>query len=240
MSCHRLRRELVDAVRFGGGLLRAGPHLDHLERCRACREEVSFDRELVSLLRRTLRERVGEADPSPEAWTAVVRGIAAPERGLLGWFRSRSALILARLRTATAVSATTLAVLVATGTQATITDADPVPSNPRSTLGDWFERQPVVARGSIPSAHPAVVYVAPPPSDPEQVLIQSALLLSPVAAPETSESAAEEAADDRELVFDLGPGAGRSPLDDADSDEPGGGPSGMQRTVRGSPGGEPR
>lgn len=237
MSCRRLRRELVDAVRFGGGLLRSGPHLDHLERCRTCRQEVSFDRELVHAVRRSLQARVDGADPSPDAWSAVMREIGVPERGVLAWFRARSALLLARLRTATAVSALALAVVITTGTQTTITEGAPAPSNPRSSLGDWFEQQPVLARGSIPTGTRPQVYVAPPPSDPEQLLVEMALRVAPILVAEPAAAEPEEAGSS-ELLFDIISG-GATPLDGTDADEAEAADVAASR-VRGSPGGEPR
>ena len=237
MSCRRLRRELLEAVRFGGGLLRSGPHLDHLERCRTCRQEVSFDRELVHAVRRSLKARVDGADPSPDAWSAVIREIGVPERGVLAWFRTRSALLLRGLRTATAVSALALAVVITNGTQTTITEPDPIPSNPRSSLGDWFEQQPVLARGSIPTGARPHVYVAPPPSDPEQLLVEMALRVAPI---RVAEPVAEEPDDDAassELLFDIISG-GATPLDGTDADEAEAADAASR--VRGSPGGEPR
>jgi hypothetical protein len=237
MSCRRLRRELLDAVRFGGGLLRSGPHLDHLERCRTCRQEVSFDRELVHAVRRSLRARVDGADPSPDAWSAVIREIGVPERGVLAWFRARSAPLLRSLRTATAVSALALAVVITNGTQTTITEPDPTPANPRSSLGDWFEQQPILARGSIPTGNRPHVYVAPPPSDPEQLLVEMALRVSPIRVAEPVSEESDDDAASSELLFDIIAG-GATPLDGTDADEAEA--ADVASRVRGSPGGEPR
>lgn len=166
-----------------------------------------------------------------------MREIGVPERGLLAWFRARSALLVGRLRTATAVSALALAVVVANGTQTSITSAAPTPSNQGSALGDLFERQPILARGSIPTGARPEVYVAPPPSDPEQLLVEMALRAAPVTEAEPASEEPDEPGS-TELLFNFISG-GASPLDGTDADEPAERGTAASR-VRGSPGGEPR
>jgi hypothetical protein len=74
VSCSRVRRELLEHFRFPLELgSRSGPHLAHLESCAACREEVGINRELVEQLRRALRERVEDSDPSAASWDLVRR-----------------------------------------------------------------------------------------------------------------------------------------------------------------------
>lgn len=72
MSCNRVRRELLAQMAFGeepwpGSV----PHLDHLESCADCREEVGIDRDLVRQLRRALQDRVEGHAPSPTTWSLV-------------------------------------------------------------------------------------------------------------------------------------------------------------------------
>jgi hypothetical protein len=81
------------------------------------------------------------------------------------------------------------------------------------------------------------VYVAPPPSDPEQLLVEMALRVAPI---RVAEPVAEEPDDDAgssELLFDIISG-GATPLDGTDADEAEAADAASR--VRGSPGGEPR
>ena len=89
MSCRRIVRELLEFFRFGELDEWSAPHLDHLETCRACRDEVGLDRELVVQLQRALAARVAGYEASPNAWLEVRRRAlepAAPNRlGRMGW-----------------------------------------------------------------------------------------------------------------------------------------------------------
>jgi anti-sigma factor RsiW len=69
-----VRRELLEhfAIREELGP-RSGPHLDHLESCAECRQEVGIDRELVRQLRRALHERVEGSAPPAASWELVRR-----------------------------------------------------------------------------------------------------------------------------------------------------------------------
>ncbi|MGH2356452.1 MAG: hypothetical protein ACRDGJ_00385 [Candidatus Limnocylindria bacterium] len=118
MSCRRLRRELIELFRFGGLDWRSAPHLDHLADCRACRDEVGFDRVLVQQLRAALAERVAGSAPSADAWAAVLARAQAPSVGPRSWLRAHSVSLVARLGAATAVSA--LAIVISTGTDVAI------------------------------------------------------------------------------------------------------------------------
>jgi hypothetical protein len=144
MSCSRLRRELVELFRFGGLDVRSAPHLDHLAACRACRDEVGFDRALVQQLRVALAERVATAAPSPDAWSGILARAQAPESWWRAWLRAQSMVLAGRLRTATAVSAMALAVIVAAGTDVAIEVRDPVPGIPSASdlLAEQYERGP--------------------------------------------------------------------------------------------------
>lgn len=89
MSCRRIVRELLEFFRFGELDDWSAPHLAHLETCRACREEVGLDRELVVQLQQALATRVAGYEASPNAWLEVRRRAlepSAPGRfARLGW-----------------------------------------------------------------------------------------------------------------------------------------------------------
>lgn len=144
MSCGRLRRELVELFRYGGLDVRSAPHLDHLAACRACRDEVGFDRALVQQLRLALAERVATAAPSADAWSGILARAQVPESGWRRWLRSQSMVLAGRLRTATAVSAMALAVIIAAGTDVAIEVSDGAPGTPSASdiLAEQYERGP--------------------------------------------------------------------------------------------------
>lgn len=196
MTCRRICGELVEFFRFGGLDVRSAPHLDHLAECRVCRDEVGFDRALVQQLRAALRERIVDANPSPQVWPAILRRTQVSDRGLSAWFRGRSAFLLARLRVATSVSGMALALLVAVGTQVGLDQ----PSADRFTVeasaaGERFEQHP-----PLPGARPASMdltatsplsYVPPPaPRDLEAQMFASAILLPPTTGYEPAPSTA--------------------------------------------------
>jgi hypothetical protein len=79
MSCRRVAHELIEFFRFGDLDARSAPHLDHLEVCLACREEVGLDRELVLQLQRALQARVDGHAASPGAWLEIRRRALQPE-----------------------------------------------------------------------------------------------------------------------------------------------------------------
>jgi anti-sigma factor RsiW len=114
MTCRKARRELLERFRFGEELdARSAPHLEHLQTCLACREEVGLDRALVAQLRRALQARVEGFDPSPSSWQLVRdRALAADGAPSLwsGWF-SR---LTTGLRAAGAVAAVALVVMLGT------------------------------------------------------------------------------------------------------------------------------
>ncbi len=117
MRCRRIRSELLWLARFGEFGPSSAPHLEHLSRCRECRDEIGFDRALVQQLRAALLERSQAAAPSPDAWGVILRRSQQPEprRGerVLGWF----GLLAARLRVATAMAGTGLALVLALNMQ---------------------------------------------------------------------------------------------------------------------------
>jgi hypothetical protein len=144
VSCGRLRRELVELFRFGGLDVRSAPHLDHLAACRACRDEVGFDRALVQQLREALSERVATAAPSADAWSGILARTQAPESWWRAWLRSHGMVLVGRLRTATAVSAMALALVIAAGTDVAIEVSDGSPGVPSASdlLAEQYERGP--------------------------------------------------------------------------------------------------
>jgi len=79
MSCRRIRRELLDLLRFGDPGARANAYLGHVERCQACQDEVAADRALARELRQALRERVDGFEPSPAVWRGIRLRAADPE-----------------------------------------------------------------------------------------------------------------------------------------------------------------
>ena len=79
VNCRQVVRELIEFFRFGELDARSAPHLDHLEVCMACRQDVGLDRELVLQLRRSLAARVEGYAASPGAWLEIQRRALEPE-----------------------------------------------------------------------------------------------------------------------------------------------------------------
>jgi hypothetical protein len=73
MSCRRVRRDLVDRFRFGEVDGCSSGHLDHLDGCAGCREEIGIDQALVRQLRRALHARVAGRSASPNAFAEIRR-----------------------------------------------------------------------------------------------------------------------------------------------------------------------
>jgi hypothetical protein len=108
MKCRRICRELLWLSRFGELGPSSQPHLDHLAGCRGCRDEVGFDRAMVEQLRIALAARIENAAPSSAAWDTILARAQAPEPPAA-----------VRLRFATAMAGTGLALLLALNTQVT-------------------------------------------------------------------------------------------------------------------------
>lgn len=117
MSCRRACRELLWLTRFGEFGPSSGPHLDHLAGCRACRDEIGFDRAMVQQLRLALAVRVTNAAPSDATWERILARAQTPEprpvAGIWRWLAS----IVARQRMATAMAGTGLALVLALNMQ---------------------------------------------------------------------------------------------------------------------------
>lgn len=137
MSCHKVSRELLERFRFGEELdARSAPHLDHLQVCPACREEVGIDRVLLAQLRRALRSRVEGYAPPASSWELVRdRALAAEaSRSWTSWFGG----LLGGLRAAGAVAA--VALVVALGAVNTSGDDAVAEFQARVTSGGAPER----------------------------------------------------------------------------------------------------
>ena len=113
MSCRRVCRELLWLSRFGELDSSSQPHLDHLVACRGCRDEVGFDREMVRQLRVALAERIEGMQPSSSSWETILRRAQAPEPSRFAAWWQRSIGLVGRLRTATAMAGTGLALVLA-------------------------------------------------------------------------------------------------------------------------------
>ncbi|MGH2463447.1 MAG: hypothetical protein ACRDFZ_07495 [Candidatus Limnocylindria bacterium] len=79
-NCRQVVRELIEFFRFGELDSRSAPHLDHLEVCFACRQDVGLDRQLVLQLQRSLAARVDGHAASPGAWLEIRRRALEEER----------------------------------------------------------------------------------------------------------------------------------------------------------------
>lgn len=114
MTCRKVSRELLERFRFGEELdARSAPHLEHLQTCLTCREEVGVDRALVTQLRRALQARVDGYEPSANSWQLVrERALAAEGTALTwsSWFRR----LTAGIRAAGAVAAVALVLMIGT------------------------------------------------------------------------------------------------------------------------------
>lgn len=113
MRCRRICRELLWLARFGEFGPSSQPHLDHLAGCQACRDEIGYDREMVRRLRAALAARIEGMSPSASAWEGILQRAQAPEPSRLSVWWSRSTSIVGRLRTATAMAGTGLALVLA-------------------------------------------------------------------------------------------------------------------------------
>jgi hypothetical protein len=176
MSCRRVCRELLWLARFGELGPDSQPHLDHLAGCRGCRDEVGFDREMVRQLRVALAARVEGLQPSPSAWEGILRRAQASEPSRAASWWQRSVGLVGRLRTATAIASTGLALVLALNMEV-VTISRPAPadtsvSNPDLSMLE--EPQPYAATLAEADAatrpavvvgrpHPEATIVLPPP-----------------------------------------------------------------------------
>ena len=170
MRCRRICRELLWLARFG----EFGPELAAAPRsprgCRGCRDEVGFDRVMVEQLRIALAARIDGVTRRP------ARGIgSSPARRIPEPRVGRAALglvagMVSRLRFATAMAGTGLALMLALNTQIVplglpASDADGQRGEP-SALERVPERRPAQSALAALQEHraaPATVPRAPIP-----------------------------------------------------------------------------
>ena len=204
MSCRRICRELLWLSRFGELGPSSQPHLDHLVGCRACRDEVGFDREMVRQLRVALAERIEGMQPSSSAWETILKRAQAPEpTGLSAWWR-RSIGLVGRLRTATAMAGTGLALVLALQME--------VMQLPTSTPSDGASESALpgtVDRNQLPASERvgvgAVRQVRTPQPHPESVLAL------PLARPDVPELHVVLSQPGELVTLDLSPRGGSEP-----------------------------
>lgn len=113
MRCRQACRELLWLSRFGELGPSSQPHLDHLSVCRTCRDQVGFDRAMVEQLRIALAERVANADPPLGAWEGILARARSTDPPRPIGVRERSAGLVNRLRWATTMAGTSLALMLA-------------------------------------------------------------------------------------------------------------------------------
>lgn len=222
MSCRRVCRELLWLARFGEFGPSSQPHLDHLAGCQHCRDEVGFDRALVQQLRVALAERVQDAAPSPDAFQAILARTRQPERRR--WFVSWTT-ALGRLRFATAMAGTGLAVVLALNMEVVRVDVpDTGPARGGEAVLQQVPRMPpghttLVALGQHGDGRPAASR-----PDPEAALMWAATIPLAPAPAGGQEEPAEEPAEAPSVELRVAfrpfqihdPGAGASAPDDPD------------------------
>lgn len=172
MSCRRVCRELLWLARFGELGPSSQPHLDHLAGCRGCRDEVGFDREMVRQLRIALAARVEGMQPPASAWEAILRRAQAPEPSrFVSWWQ-RSVGLVGRLRTATAIAGTGLALVLALNMEVVpVTRGAPVDTSVESPdLSMLEDPMPFAAQASHATAAAGEVAVTPARPHPEATL----------------------------------------------------------------------
>lgn len=196
MSCRRVCRELLWLARFGEFGPSSQPHLDHLAGCRQCRDEVGFDRAMVQQLRIALAERIEGAAPSANAFQAILERTRQPEprRWPVTWTT-----VLSRLRFATAMAGTGLALVLALNVEVVRVD---VPGTDARTVEEAALQQvPRMPTGRTTLAalahHEGYVEAAAPRPDPEASLMWGATQPQPPSFGRDGAAAdAAEAADD--------------------------------------------
>jgi hypothetical protein len=171
MSCSRVCREFVWLARFGELGPSSAPHLEHLERCSHCRDEIGFDRALVQRLRVALAERIAAEEPSPTAWKVIVERTQQPQRDDRPRISAWSAALVSRLRVATAMTGTGLALILALNMEIVPLPLAPVDA-PRAAAATELLQVPRAPAGRpVASAPlPAVAPAATAPRDPEELM----------------------------------------------------------------------
>jgi hypothetical protein len=167
MSCRRICRELLWLARFGELGPSSQPHLEHLASCRGCRDEVGFDRAMVEQLRAALAERVANAAPSPRAWEGILARAQVPETRPPAL---RLLSLVGRLRFASAMAGTGLALVLALNTQI-VPMAVSGPSDGAADSANLLQVPRIPPGQTSSDLGPAV---AAPAADPEQALADAA------------------------------------------------------------------
>lgn len=199
MSCRRICRELLWLARFGELGPSSAPHLEHLAECRGCRDEVGFDRALVRQLRTALASRVEGATPSPSAWEAILERTQRSEPHATTGIRTWSSGVVGRLRFATAMAGTGLALVLALNMEVVpvIVPADSVSAPAAEAAGLLQVPRLPVERGS--EVQPTEAVAAAPSrdarrSDPEVAMTRVAARTAP---PAQASNGTEEPRDER-------------------------------------------
>lgn len=180
MSCRRVRREILEIVRFGEIGPGSSPHLEHLSRCSACRDEVGLDRALVAQLRRALAARVDPVTPPSRAWSAILRETQRPAPRPPVWTWSTG--LVGRLRTATTMAGTGLALLLALNMEVIPASAPaPAAAAPERVTLQQVPRMPtgrttLVALANLANERGAAAAARP---DPERALIRADARVAP-------------------------------------------------------------
>ena len=156
MSCRRVSRELLERFRFGELDGRHAGHLDHLERCDACRETVGLDQALVRRLRMALQARVESASPSPEAWPLLRQRVMVETAAGDHW------LVLRRLSSPLrAMAAAAALLLITVFSSGQINDLQQQGSfAPRAIPG--FVESSSIPPPELPRARPLALRLPPP------------------------------------------------------------------------------
>jgi hypothetical protein len=205
MSCHRVCRELLWLARFGEFPPDSAPHLDHLSRCSACRDEIGFDRAMVQRLRETLAARVADASPSPTTWERIVARAQAPEPASVRLWEWSTA-IVARLRVATGMAFASLALILALNTQLVPagTVGDGSDGTTFSNLAAGPAPRTELGIGVRPSVESLRAGAREPVAAPREPFVPPGIGALTLAAPKAAEQPREEpSADTFVLVFDL-------------------------------------
>jgi hypothetical protein len=205
MSCSRVCRELVWLARFGEFGPSSAPHLEHLERCVHCRDEIGFDRALVRQLREALAERIAAEEPSPLAWETIVERTQQPQRAEQSRISAWSTALVGRLRVATAMTGTGLALILAMNMEIVPLPLAPVDAPRAPAVATELlqvPRAPAGRAGAIeqPPPAPARTTVA---QDPEALMtLPSARAAAlPVTGPATDEPADDAPRVELRVVF---------------------------------------
>jgi hypothetical protein len=180
MSCRKVSRELLERFRFGEELdERSAPHLEHLQTCVACREELGMDRALVRQLRRALEARVEGYAPSPSSWQLVRdRALAAESTGGLTALFQR---LTGALRAAGAVAA--VALVVAVGMANFSAEEDVTDFQLRATGRGELPRANSLPTDPPPYQQPRVWYAPTPMPPPEAGNFNVIMAYSPTGEP---------------------------------------------------------